>query len=202
MPLDDAPNRRCWDDPQQLRDQPACLFAVSKNVRGELRYEAREHRGCLEPPCSSLRLTAMLQAALTSNTPCDDGHIAAFNGDLVVRDLALAFAGAEVSARGLHAGNFEWRTFAGLVFRGQLSGTVNAGLFRPPAYSAAERCHEQGVLYGRLCGRVVDAPATQHLWIGAHLLATYRLTFELLEDHPGGELVGTLEGAVTQVCGG
>ena len=187
----------CWDDPQKVYEQPACLFALSKNLRGNLEVQDRQNRGCDEPTCSSLRWMTTLDAEL-STFACDHPEVVSLDGRLQVRRLAFAFAGAESAYRGLHSGDFEWRTPVGLITRGRMSGTVNAGTHRGPVFPSCEQCHEPGFLLGRLCGRIVEAPPTHGQLLGAYVLASYRISFDV---GGGGTIHGTLEGAVTQTCG-
>ena len=83
---------------------------------------------------------------------------------------------------------------------GSISGITNAGLFRPAPFPAGpEKCVDEGILTGRLCGVVVKTLNPE--LNGAQVVATYRLhTVATPKGEIGPAIVGTLEGVLIIPC--
>jgi hypothetical protein len=187
----------CTADPRRLLPAELCLGELSKDLGGDLVLRTSEPRPCAEIDCRTLTTQHALDVTLKTHQ-CDSEIGKLFDGKLSSPDLTTVFARGGSRNRGMHAGNFEWVSAAG-VFRGRLSGMTNEGTHRETPFRDCQRCDEPGVLEGRLCGRVIE-PADPRL-AGAQVFGAYRL--RLLE--PGAEgvqgpITGTLEGVVVRPC--
>lgn len=187
----------CTLEPSSLVAADLCLDELSKNAEGELRLLDAEVHECRKLDCRSLTADHLLELSLSSYR-CDSDLGRLFDGKLISKDLTTVFARGTGLGRGLHTATFTWKSSAGLV-QGHLSGMTNEGTHREPAFQGCQECDQQGVMEGRLCGRVVR-PAKPELR-GAQVTAAYRFAFEASEKAEGGRVVGTLEGLVVRSCG-
>lgn len=120
------------------------------------------------------------------------------SGSLSVRTLATAYE-KDGLGRGVHAGDFRWISAKKDEIDGRISGITNAGLVRAaPFHPAVEKCVSEGILVGRLCGRVTKSANPQ--LSQAQIVATYRFHTTPTAKGEGGALIGTLEGVVITPC--
>lgn len=186
----------CLDEPSDLLKARLCLNNVSKDVRGELVLNVSDLEKCAEPECLTLKTVHRLKVEV-QRYECDSHLGSLLDGTLVVERLVSAFE-RDGLQRGVHAGDFEWSTGGGLI-RGRMSGITNAGTHREPVFKACERCHQPGVLTGRLCGEVVDAAGGGELR-ECKVVAIYKIRFDPTEKGGEGDVYGTLEGMVICPC--
>lgn len=189
----------CPDDPAALFRDPFCLHAISKNITGSVRVAERARRECAGDRCETLRTSGALAGKLTSNAPCDSRVAKPLRGSIRVDDLVCAFE-ADATRRGIHAGTFEWQAGSGTMIKGEISGTVNAGILRgKPFEPGCEKCLAPRVLIGRLCGRVASTESAALR--GASVMAVYRfLVVRGTATGLAGSFKGTLEGAILPPC--
>jgi hypothetical protein len=188
----------CFDNPDDIVDSDTCVTSLSKDVKGETVLETSTTHTCKTSGCVTLRTQGVLKVALTSNAPCDHGIAGEFSGSLAIKALATAYE-KDGRGRGVHAGDFEWVSLKKDVIEGRISGITNAGLVRAAPFTPGyEKCVAEGILVGRLCGRVVKSPNPQV--VGAQILATYRLHTTSTPKGESGPVVGTLEGVVVTPC--
>ncbi len=187
----------CWDHPSDVLERHGCLLPLSKDIEGFLSDPDRVERHCKDPGCVSLRWANSIKVELAPHV-CDDPQLVSMNGTLSVGNLATAFAGDRSYYRGVHAGDFRWVIPpAGIVVVGRISGITNAGILREPPFTSCEECRQPGIMTGRLCGVISEAPPTHGQWLNSMVNAVYRWSFDL---GGGGRIYGTLEGAITVVC--
>jgi hypothetical protein len=187
----------CGFGPAELGAVVPCLDAVSKDVEGVMLLLAAEEEECRKLDCKSLTTRHAVRARLRAHD-CDGDLGGRLDGALVLDRLTTVFEDADPAGRGVHAGDFRWFN-RGLVITGQLHGITNAGILRRPLERACEECRQPNVMIGRLCGtvgRAFIAPGLE----GALLTAIYRFEADLRPVDEPVPLVGTIEGAVIQVC--
>jgi hypothetical protein len=185
----------CLDEPSVLLKERLCVHNVSKDMRGDLDLNVSEHEKCAEPECLTLKTVHRFKVELRRHD-CDSNLGGLLDGTLVIERLVTAFE-RDGLQRGVHAGDFEWFTQGGLV-RGRMSGITNAGTHREPVFDPCERCHQPGVLTGRLCGEVVEAQVGELR--ECKVVATYKVRFDPSEKGGDGGVYGTLEGMVICPC--
>ena len=188
----------CFDNPDDIVGSDTCVVSLSKDVKGETALQTSTKHTCKTSGCVTLRTRGVLKVQLTGNAPCDHGIAGEFSGSLAIKTLATAYE-KDGRGRGVHAGDFEWVTLKKDVVEGRISGITNAGLVRAAPFAPGfEKCVSEGILVGRLCGRVVKSPNPQI--VGAQVLATYRLHTTATPKGESGPVVGTLEGVVITPC--
>jgi len=188
----------CFDNPDDILGSDTCVTSLSKDAKGETALQKSTKHTCKKTDCVTLRTQGTLKVKLTGNAPCDHGIAGEFSGTLAVKVLATAYE-KDGRGRGVHAGDFEWLTLKQDVVQGRISGITNAGLVRTPPFTPGyEKCVSEGILVGRLCGRVAKSPNPQ--LVGAQVLATYRLHTTSTPKGESGPVVGTLEGVVVTPC--
>ncbi len=185
-----------FDDPARLRATNVCLYTVSKDVEGDLETLDARQEECPASGCFTVKVVQRLLLKVGTRAPCDSTEALALSGELEVLDLVAAFAGADASGRGLHTGRFVW-SGTSVVASGRWSGVVNAGTHRKPAFRGCQRCHEPGVLEGRLWG-VVETKGSS--LTGCGVMASYRITFQPSEAGGTGPLAGSVEGLLVCPC--
>ncbi len=191
----------CLDDPAALLEQRVCIHNVSKDARGTLELNAKEPEACGTPECVTLKTVHRFKVELRRHE-CDSKSGALLDGTLVVERLVTAFE-RDGLQRGVHAGDFDWFIDGGGLIRGRISGITNAGTHRAPVFKPCERCHEPGVLIGRLCGEIEQAPPGADYLQRAKVVATYKVQFKASDqggDDP--DIQGTVEGVVIVPCQG
>lgn len=186
----------CLDEPSVLLKERLCVHNVSKDARGDLVLNSSEHEKCAEPECVTLKTVHRFKVELRSHD-CDSPLGQRLEGTLVAERFVTAFENDGLQ-RGVHAGDFEWFINGGGLVRGRLSGITNAGTHRAPVFDARERCHQPGVLTGRLCGEVVDAPIGELR--ECKVVAIYKVRFDPSEKGGEGGVYGTVEGMVICPC--
>jgi hypothetical protein len=188
----------CFDNPDDIFGSDTCVTSLSKDVHGKTALHTSTKHVCKQSGCVTLRTQGALEVKLTDNAPCDHGIAQEFQGALAIKLLATAYE-KDGLGRGVHAGDFTWLSLKKDVIEGRISGTTNAGLVRAAPFTPGfEKCSSEGVLYGRLCGRIVKSPNPE--LVGARILATYRLHTTSTAKGASGAVVGTLEGVVVTPC--
>jgi hypothetical protein len=188
----------CFDDPQQILSSEVCVSSLSKDALGQTDLRSSNSRDCRDVRCLTLRTSAILRLALTSNAPCDDSLAQDLSGNLTIETFATAYA-KDGLGRGVHAGDFVWTTAAGTVLQGRMSGITNAGLVRAKPFAPnIEKCISEGILVGRLCGQVTKTQSSKLK--EARVVATYRLQTTAAAKGENGKVVGTVEGVVITLC--
>ena len=188
----------CEFGPTDLGAVVPCLDAVSKDVEGRLMLLAAEDEECRRLDCKSLTTRHAVRARLVAHD-CDSDLGRRLDGALMLDRLTTVFQDGDPAGRGVHAGEFRWFN-RGLVISGRLQGITNAGILRRPFEPACEECRQPNVMIGRLCGTVERAFIAGLQ--GALVTAVYRFEADLRHDTDAVPLVGTIEGAVIQVCPG
>lgn len=185
---------------RQLWERTHCLRSVSKDVKGELTRLDLDHRKCETEAgsCATLVTDHLLRARLESHEPCDDRRPNT-DGELVVRRLVTTFRDDDGHNRGVHAGEFRWRS-KGLVIEGRLRGMTNVGTHRRPAFDDCQECHSPGMMEGVLCGRIVKA--RDRGLVGDQVTASYRFRFDPSKEFQDTAFTGTIEGVVIHDCEG
>jgi hypothetical protein len=121
----------CPDDPRHIESELMCLYAVSKDFRGELRLEESEIEECEQRRCKTLKTRHLLRLEVASHRECDSEEAGVFGGVLQSKDLASAFVDGSGDNRGFHGATFLWRDpQSGVYITGTLSGMTNAGVHR------------------------------------------------------------------------
>ena len=188
----------CPDDPRQIRDERMCVYPVSKNARGQLRVTDAERQECAERKCITLKTVHLLELDVRSNRACDAREAGVFNGTLISRDLASAFARGDGKLRGFHGGHFRVEQGVNVLVTGDLSGVTNAGTHRKPFDPACQDCNAPGFLEGRFCG--VIRRARQKAFVDCSVIGIYKLQLADAGDGGGeGPVQGVMEGVI--VCG-
>jgi hypothetical protein len=188
----------CFDDPADVLGSDTCVTALSKNVRGKTALQSSKRHVCAKSKCITLRTEGVLKVALTSNAPCDGALATLLSGSLSIKTLATAYE-KDGLGRGVHAGDFRWISAKKDVIDGRISGITNGGLVRAAPFThAVEKCVSEGILVGRLCGRVVRTENPK--LAQAQIVATYRFHATPTKKGEDGAVVGTLEGVVITPC--
>lgn len=188
----------CPDDPRLIRDERMCLYPLSKNARGQLHLRDDERQECPERTCTTLKTMHLLELDVRSNKTCDSREAGVFNGTLVSRDLASAFARGDGRLRGFHAGHFRLEQGLNVLVTGELSGVTNAGTHRKPFDPACQDCNAPGFMEGRFCA--VIRRARQKTFVGCTLVGMYKLQLSDSAERGGdGPIQGVMEGVI--VCG-
>ena len=189
----------CAFGPLELGAVVPCLDAVSKDVEGLLMPLAAEPEECRKLDCKTLTTRHATRARLIGHD-CDGDLGPRLDGTLIVDPLTTVFEDGDPAGRGVHAGDFRW-FHRGLVITGRLQGITNAGILRRPFERACEECRQPNVMIGRLCGTIERATFAPHLQ-GALVTAVYRFEADLTAEADAVPVIGTIEGAVIQVCTG
>jgi hypothetical protein len=193
-----APPATCFDNPDDVFSSDTCVTSLSKDVRGETVLEASTRHVCKTSKCITLRTRGVLKVAIVSHAPCDEALAQVLSGSLVVQTLATAYE-KDGLGRGVHAGDFKWVSAKKDEIDGRMSGITNAGLVRAAPFTpGVEKCVSEGILVGRLCGRVVKT--TNPNLKNAQIVATYRLHATPTPKGESGAVIGTLEGVVITPC--
>ncbi len=188
----------CFDNPDDILRSDICVGSLSKDVRGETVLESSSTHRCEKQRCVTLRTAGVLKVALSSHAPCDHHLGQLLSGSLVVQPLATVYEDDGLG-RGVHAGDFRWITAQHDEIDGRMSGITNGGLVREaPFHPAVEKCISEGILVGRLCGRV--AKTADPRLKQAQVVATYRLHAAPTAKGENGAVRGTLEGVVVTPC--
>lgn len=188
----------CLDDPEALFENRFCVHNLSKDAHGNLELINSEPQKCAKPGCLTLKTLHRFKVELRRHD-CDSPDGALLDGTLVVERLVTAFE-RDGLHRGVHAGDFQWFVDAGGLISGRISGITNAGTHREPIFKPCERCDQRGVLIGRLCGEIEQAPPGADYLQRAKIVATYKVSFDPSEDGGQGGVRGTLEGVVVVPC--
>jgi hypothetical protein len=189
----------CPDDPRHIESELMCLYAVSKDFRGELRLEESEIEDCEQRRCKTLKTRHLLRLEVASHRECDSEEAGVFGGVLQSKDLASAFVDGSGDNRGFHGATFLWRDpQSGVYITGTLSGMTNAGVHREPAGKDCQRCDERGVMEGRLCGQIRRGPRELR---GCNIIGIYLLRFDANAKGGDGAVQGTFEGVIVCPCG-
>jgi hypothetical protein len=191
----------CYDNPASILRDPACVSALSKDLRAHLKLSRRERQRCADRRCVTLKTVHRLEIEMDPHE-CDSPTGRKLNGLIQVPRLVTIFD-RDGLGRGVHAGDFSWSNGRDLRITGRMSGITNAGLLRAPVFKACEKCRQPFVLYGRLCGRIFGTRTAA--LEGCQILANYRIAFEADEERGVDGLdetagPGTLEGAVICLC--
>jgi hypothetical protein len=193
-----APAASCFDNPDDILTADVCVTSLSKDVHGETALQSSTRHVCKKSGCVTLRTQGVLKVALTGNAPCDHGIAQELSGSLAIPKFATAYE-KDGRGRGVHAGDFKWVSQKKDEIVGRISGITNAGLVREKPFTPGfEKCVSEGILVGRLCGRVVRSPNPE--LVGAQIVATYRLHTTATPKGESGAIVGTLEGVVVTPC--
>jgi hypothetical protein len=187
----------CFDNPEDVRTSDTCITSLSKDVRGEIGLQSSVSHKCKNSDCVSLRTVGTLNTVLTSNAPCDEPLAHLLDGKLVVRALATAYE-KDGFGRGVHAGDFQWVSASGDEIDGRISGITNGGLVREKPFKPFEKCVSEGILVGRLCGRVVRSENPK--LARAQVVATYRFQTTATAKGESGSVTGTLEDVLITPC--
>jgi hypothetical protein len=170
-----------------------CMWAVSKDLRGQFVVVEQEEQECKSPPCVTLKARLEFGAQVTPHAPCDAVASRVFDGTI---EGELLFAHIENGyGRGYHLGRFKWAG-AGSTLIGRMSGVTNAGTHRSPA-APCEACDRRGHMEGRLDAVVVDG---EHQ--GCRVLATYVIDYDTSHRAQDTAITGTLEGVLICPCEG
>jgi hypothetical protein len=170
-----------------------CMWAVSKDLRGEFHVADQDEQRCKRPGCVTLKAMLEFKVQVASHRACDSVAAQVFDGTI---DGKLLFALIENGyGRGYHVGQFDWvGAKSNLV--GRMSGMVNAGTHRSPA-AQCEPCDRRGHMEGRLDAVVVDG---EHK--GCRVLATYVIDYDTSHQAQDTGIIGTLEGVLICPCEG
>jgi len=188
----------CFDNPDDILGSDTCVTSLSKDVHGETALQTSTQHVCAKSGCVTLRTHGVLKVALANNAPCDHGLAGELAGSLAIPILATAYE-KDGRGRGVHAGDFKWVTAKKDEIDGRMSGITNAGLVRAAPFTPGfEKCVSEGILVGRLCGRVVKTLNPE--LNGAQVVATYRLHTTSTPKGESGPVVGTLEGVLITPC--
>lgn len=188
----------CFDNPDDILGSDTCIATLSKDVRGKTSLESSTRHTCATSRCVTLRTHGALKVALASNATCDGALAKLLSGSLAIRTLATAYE-KDGLGRGVHAGDFRWITTNHDEIDGRISGITNGGLVRAAPFNPAiEKCISEGILVGRLCGRVVKSENPK--LAQAQILATYRLHTTATRKGESGAVIGTIEGVVITPC--
>ena len=187
----------CEAGPADLVAAELCLDELSKDFEGSLSDPESERVICRQLDCATLVVEQQLRAKVWSHD-CDSELGKLFDGELLVRELTTVFAHGSGKRRGFHSGTFRWRTSAGIV-QGHLRGMTNEGTHRKPAFDGCQKCGDDNVMEGRLCGRLVR-PTDEKL-AGIQVTAAYRIRYDSSEGGGVGGVAGTIEGLLIRTCG-
>jgi hypothetical protein len=188
----------CFDNPDDVLGSDTCVIALSKDVHGETELQSSTEHVCAKSGCVTLRTHGVLKVALAGNAPCDHALAQELSGSLFIQTLATAYE-KDGRGRGVHAGDFKWISAKKDEIDGRISGITNAGLVRAKPFTPGfENCVSEGILVGRLCGRVVKALNPE--LTGAQVVATYRFHTTSTPKGESGPVVGTLEGVLITPC--
>ena len=193
-----APPGSCFDDPQEILSSDTCVATLSKDLNGKTALQSSTKHVCAKTGCVTLRTQGELKLTVAGHAPCDAGLAGSLTGSLVIKTLATAYQKNGLG-RGVHAGDFRWVTLKKDEIDGTISGITNGGLVRTAPFGpGVEKCVSEGILYGRLCGRVVKTfnPELEQ----AQIVATYRLKTAATAKGESGAVVGTLEGVLITPC--
>ncbi|MGH1493405.1 MAG: hypothetical protein ACRBK7_29075 [Acidimicrobiales bacterium] len=185
------------DDARRLWKERLCLEPVSKNMKGRLELLNRERQECEKPKCLTLKTDHLLRLEVESNEPCDSEIGKELDGRLAIRELVHALHDGTGLGRGPHTGQFVW-VGNSIEVRGEMSGMTNVGTHREPVFDPCQKCHNPGVMEGRLCGRITRSKYPE--LIGCRVVAAYRLRFDPSEGFQDTQVEGTLEGVVVCTC--
>ncbi len=187
------------DDPPGIFQTRMCLNAVSKNLSEKLvRLSGSDPQKCESPSCKTIKTFHELGLKISTNPECDSPLGALLDGTIAIGRLSTAFR-QTATGRGFHAGEFVWTGAGSLVIEGQISGTTNVGTHRRPVFKACQKCGEQGVMEGRLCGRVTktENPKLKD----CQVVASYRISFKPSPTQGlQSPVQGVLEGVVICPC--
>jgi hypothetical protein len=174
-------------------EEKICMWAVSKDLRGEFTDAESENQECRRPSCLTHKGRLRLKTRVIPHRPCDSVASHAFDGDM---EGELVFAYIDNGhGRGYHSGRIEWRGRASRLI-GRMSGVTNAGTHRNPL-APCEPCDRRGHMEGRLDAVVVDG---EHK--GCRVLATYAINFDASFRVQNTAILGTLEGVLICPCEG
>ena len=170
-----------------------CMWAVSKDLKGEFVVVDQEEQKCRRPGCVTLKAHLKFKVQVTPHRPCDAVASRAFDGTI---GGELLFAHIENGyGRGYHLGRFDW-TGATSRLTGRMSGVTNAGTHRSPA-APCEPCDRRGHMEGRLDAVVVEGDHK-----GCRVLATYVIDYDTSHEVQDTAIIGTLEGVLIRPCEG
>jgi hypothetical protein len=167
-----------------------CMWAVSKDLRGDFYGADRDRQECHEPDCLTLKGHVKVKAQARSHLPCDSAKSRPLDGDI---EGEIVFAHIENGyGRGYHIGKINWGSGASTLM-GELSGVTNAGTHRPNC----EPCDRRGHMEGRLDAVVVDGDHK-----GCRLVGAYAIDFDPSIDIRDSAFWGALEGVLICDCQG
>jgi hypothetical protein len=170
-----------------------CMWAVSKDLKGEFAVAEQEEQKCRRPGCMTLKARVRFKVQVTPHGPCDARASRAFDGTI---EGELLFAHIDSGeGRGYHLGRFEWAG-ADSALIGRMSGVTNAGTHRSPA-APCEPCDQRGHMEGRLDAIVVDGKYQR-----CRVLATYVINYDTSYKAQDTAIIGTLEGVLICPCEG
>jgi hypothetical protein len=170
-----------------------CMWAVSKDLKGEFVVADQEEQKCRRPGCVTLKAHLKFKVQVTPHHPCDAVASRAFDGTI---GGELLFAHIENGyGRGYHLGRFDWAGAASRLI-GRMSGVTNAGTHRSPA-ARCEPCDRRGHMEGRLDAVVVDGDHK-----GCRVRATYVINYDTSHEAQDTAIIGTLEGVLICPCEG
>jgi hypothetical protein len=188
----------CAEGSRDILERRICLSALSKNLKGELRPLQHELERCARLRCVTLKTIHFVQLRVSSNQRCDSRTGQLLDGALTIRNLATAFEGGDGTRRGIHEGDFIWRSNAAIAI-GSVSGITNAGTHREPVFKPCQTCDAKGFTEGRFCGTIRRAERRQ--LVGCQVIGTYRFHFDATKREGGqGGIEGTLEGEIVCAC--
>jgi hypothetical protein len=189
----------CIDTYKEILETEMCLFALSKSVQGRLAL-ARDPilGGCPDLGCRTSKLQQQISLHSVQSGPCDSTEGKELGGTIDIQPFIQAFADANSSGRGIHAGEFHWNAGVTQV-TGTISGTSGADtLWLPPENPQAvlqRQCSRAGLLLGRFCGTVT---AGEKIPKGSQVFGTYRLFVQAPQG--GSAVFGTMEGVIIRKC--
>jgi hypothetical protein len=182
------------DHPQY--DLKACLYELSKNLKGRLRQIKEDSQSCTTPStCATLKTKHELNVQVkTTGSPCDSARGRKLDGRLVVKELIHGLINDGLG-RGYHRGYFWWfDTATSLIAEGTISGITNAGTHRKPL-NDCELCNIQGHMEGQIVGRIRKGPLK-----GCEIYGIYLFSFNPSTTFNSPPVTGTLEGVIECVC--
>jgi hypothetical protein len=170
-----------------------CMWAVSKDLRGEFADTKWEDQECRRPDCLTHKGQLIFKVEVTPHFPCDSVASRAFDGG-IKGELVFTYI-ANGYGRGYHIGKFEWYGSTSTLI-GRMSGMTNLGTHRSPL-APCEQCDRRGHMEGRLDAVVVDGDHK-----GCCVRATYVIDFDPGFHVQNTAILGTMEGVLICPCEG
>lgn len=176
-------------DPQVPYRDPMCLYAISKDIEGELQYQDHHDHTC-SSGCVTMKNLSILEVRVTAG-PCDSAEAASLDG--VIEAQWVAAHENDGNQRGVHGGKAKWGG-AGSEAAGFLAGLNNAGTHRAPPYSC-EDCDRHGHLEGRFRFAILDG---KHQ--GCVAVGQYAIEYDASTTGISTAVHGIMEGSIVCDC--